>query len=109
MARGDVVLTGVKEVTFREEDNIDVTLVGETLLNKFTNGTNNNYDSEIEATLKLVGDVDLEMEIRPEFAPKISLLAYYVRDDKELVSATFHVDVENCFPNPVRLEIFLKK
>ena len=76
----------------------------ENWLNKLTNGSNI-YDSEIEASLN-VGDVDLEIEIRPEFSPKISLLAYYVRDDKELVSDAFNIDVQNCFANPVRLGIY---
>jgi len=82
-------------VKFREEDNIDISLGGETFLNKF----NISYDSEMEN--KLVGDLDIEIEIRPDFSPRISLLAYYVRDDKELVSTSFHIDVEKCFPNPV--------
>lgn len=89
------MVSGIKQVNFREEDNIDVSLNEETLMNKF----NVSWDSEMEN--RLVGDLDLEIEIRPDFSPKMSLLAYYVREDNELVSASFHIDVENCFPNPV--------
>lgn len=95
MARGDVVLTGVRQVKFREEDNVDLGL-GETLLNK-----RGDLDSEVEASLKTVGDVEFEIDINPEFAPKISILAYYVREDREVVTASITIPIENCFPNPV--------
>lgn len=101
MARGDVMHTGVKQVKFREEDNIDLSL-GETLLNKRDNG-GSELDSDVEASLKPVGDLEFEIEILPEFAPKISLLAYYVRDDREMVTAHIDIPIENCFPNPVKL------
>lgn len=92
------MLTGVKQVKFHEEDNIDLSL-GDTFLNK-----RNNYsesESDVEASLKLVGDLEFDIEIVPEFSPKISLLAYYVRDDNEVVTAHIDIPVENCFPNPV--------
>lgn len=102
MARGDVMLTGVKQVKFREEDNIDLSL-GETLLNqRDVDGNNPELDSDVEASLKPVGDLEFEIEILPEMAPKISILAYYVRDDKEVVTAHIDIPIENCFPNPVR-------
>ena len=100
MARGDVMQTGVKQVKFREEDNIDLSL-GETLLNKRDNG-GSELESDVESSLKPVGDLEFEIEIVPEFAPKISLLAYYVRDDREVVTAHIDIPIENCFPNPVR-------
>lgn len=103
MARGDVMHTGVKQVKFREEDNIDLSL-GETLLNKRDNG-GSELDSDVEASLKPVGDLEFEIEILPEFAPKISLLAYYVRDDREMVTAHIDIPIENCFPNPVHIAI----
>ena len=99
MARGDVILTGVKQVKFREEDNIDLSL-GETLLNK-RDGSGQELDSDVESSLKHVGDLEFEVEILAEYAPKISILAYSVRDDKEVVTAHIDIPIENCFPNPV--------
>jgi hypothetical protein len=34
-------------------------------------------------------------------------LAYYVRDDREVVTAHIDIPIENCFPNPVRWIISL--
>lgn len=93
------MLAGVKQVKFREEDNIDLGL-GESLLNKGANG-NPEMDPDIEASLKPVGDVEFEIELLPEYAPRMSILAYYVRDDKEVVTAHIDIPIENCFPNPV--------
>lgn len=103
MARGDVVLTDVKQVKFVEEDNIDlVDSLGETLLNK----RESESESELDTAQKLIGELEFDIEIAPTFAPKISLLAYYVRNDREVVTASFEVPVENCFPNPVYLRFF---
>lgn len=95
------MLTGVKQVKFREEDNIDLSL-GDTLLNQRDIDGGPEVDSDLEASLKPVGDLEFEIEILAEYAPKISLLAYYVRDDKEVVTAHIDVPIENCFPNPVK-------
>ena len=75
---------------FREEDNVDLGL-GKTLLNL----------SDEADTPKPVGDLEIEIEIKSALAPKFSLLAYYVRDDGEVVTADLEIPVENCFPNPV--------
>lgn len=97
MARGDVVSTGVRPVNFVEEDNVDLGL-GDSWLNKAERGE---LEPEVEASLKPVGDVEFEIEIPAEFSPKVSLLAYYVRDDGEVVTASMDIPVENCFTNPV--------
>lgn len=96
MSRGDVVVSGVKQVKFREEDNIDLSL-GESVLNRRPS------DSDSESVTPLVGDVEIELEISAEFSPKASILAYYVRDDGEVVTASTDIAVEDCFPNPVSL------
>ena len=96
MARGDVMLTGVKQVKFREEDNIDLSL-GETLLNK-RDGSGQELDSDVESSLKHVGDLEFEVEILAEYAPKISILAYYVRDDKEVVTALREIAAGKVLP-----------
>ena len=48
-----------------------------------------------------VGSVELELDIKPEFSPKMSILAYYIRGDKEVVTAVLDLEVDSCFPNPV--------
>ena len=95
VSRGDVISTGVKQVKFREEDNVDLGL-GDSLLNKRPS----NPDGS-EGRQPFLGDLDLDIEITSELSPKFSLLAYYVRDDKEVVTASLEVPVQNCFPNPV--------
>ena len=100
MARGDVMYTGVKQVKFEEVDNIDlIDSLGEDLLNK--RGESEPEEVESDQKVFYIGDVELEIDIAPEFSPKISLLAYYVRNDREVVTASLEIPVENCFPNPV--------
>ena len=94
------MLTGIRQVKFREEDNVDLGL-GEGLLNKRMPTANGTDEAEAEAALKPVGDVEIEIEILPVYAPKISVLAYYVREDREVVTASLDIPIENCFPNPV--------
>ena len=48
-----------------------------------------------------IGSAEFDLEIKPEFSPKISILAYYIRADNEVVTASLDIDVANCFPNPV--------
>ena len=48
-----------------------------------------------------VGSVVLELDIKPEFSPKMTILAYYIRGDKEVVTAVLDLEVDSCFPNPV--------
>ncbi len=101
MARGDVISSGINQVKFREEDNVDLGL-GDSLLNRRPAASGD--DAEGEWTSRTVGDIEIELKVSPEMVPEVSLLAYYVRDDKEVVTASIVIPVTNCFPNPVRLD-----
>lgn len=104
MGRGDVLSTGIKQVKFREEDNIDLNL-GDALLSR--KRSSNDEDSEFdEPTVKLIGELEFEIEVLPEFSPKVSVLAYYVRQDREVVTASIELPIQSCFPNPVISVIF---
>ena len=94
MSRGDVVLTGVKRVEFHKEDNIKFNL-GDKVLNKLPGF------SDAVTTSPLIGKVGFDLAIAPQFSPKVSVLAYYIRADGEVVTASTDIDIEDCFPNPV--------
>lgn len=84
---------------FREEDNVDLNL-GHALLSRKRSLNDDESDFD-EPTVKLIGELEFEIEILPEFSPKVSVLAYYVRQDREVVTASIEIPIQNCFPNPV--------
>ena len=44
-----------------------------------------NQNFEAEANVDNIGIIEFDLEILPEFSPKISILAYYIRlDDNEV-------------------------
>ena len=97
VSRGDLKLSGVKKVQFRpEEDGLNVSSS-----HRFLNEQDQQMDAATEATTKLVGSVDIDLEIAVGYGPTIAILAYYVRQDREVISADFQIPLENCFPNPV--------
>jgi len=92
MSRGDVVHSGVHPVTYRKLDKIH-------LPNHLIGGDDAEPSTSNNAS---IGSVEFDLEIKPEFSPKISILAYYIRAvDNEVVTASLDLDVANCFPNPV--------
>ena len=94
MSRGDVVHSGVRQINYQKVDKVD--LAPSLLDGEKQNLEANNFND--------IGSVEFEIEIQSDFSPKISILAYFIRPDKEVVTATFGpLDVENCFPNPVPL------
>jgi hypothetical protein len=88
MSRGDVLHSDVLQVTYRKVDKVHLT----NSIPPIAGAANVNLN---------VGSVEFDLEIKPEFSPKVSILAYYIRDDKEVVTAAFDLQVEKCFPNPV--------
>ena len=96
MSRGDVVSTGTKRVEFRMEDKVQFDF-GENLLNK---PDSPGYLQE-DSTMPLVGSVEFDLEVAAEWSPKVSVLAYYIRHDGEVVTASTQITVKDCFSNPV--------
>ena len=91
MSRGDVVDSGVHPVTYGKVDKLQ-------LPNQLIGGADAKNNPTANAA---IGSVEFDLEIKPEFSPKISILAYYIRADNEVVTASLDLDVSNCSPNPV--------
>lgn len=91
MSRGDVVHSGVHPVTYHKVDKLYFSNAAIKIEPPATINSNN------------IGSAEFDLEIKPEFSPKVSILAYYIRADNEVVTATLDLDVTNCFPNPVGL------
>ena len=45
--------------------------------------------------------MEFDLEIAAEWSPKVSVLAYYIRDDGEVVTASTQIAAKECFSNPV--------
>lgn len=94
MSRGDIVTSGVKRI--QPESSVHFTS-SEKMLNKLPN----KFEA-VTTTPLVVYSAELDLTITAEYSPKASILAYYIRDDGEVVTASLDVAIDNCFPNPVR-------
>ncbi|CAL1263347.1 unnamed protein product [Larinioides sclopetarius] len=118
--QGNVIHTGYKDVNFNIEDDVskkfenddelindsETQIVPAPKSTSTSDSDSSESDEDCQSAKDVkyippIGEVDIPVSINADMSPSITLLVYYVKEDRETVADSQKIEVEKCFKNKV--------